>query len=45
MPKLLKIREIPEKGVVRIYLGGGNYRNGSKPVEVLVSWDIASNMV
>ncbi|SPY97786.1 Uncharacterised protein [Proteus mirabilis] len=32
MPKLLKIREIPEKGVVRIYLGGGNYRNGSKPV-------------
>lgn len=32
MPKLLKIREIPEKGIVRIYLGGGNYRNGSKPV-------------
>ncbi|HHS3623468.1 TPA: hypothetical protein ACSEXO_003695 [Proteus mirabilis] len=33
MPKLLKIREIPEKGVVRIYLGGGNYRNGNKPID------------
>ncbi|EMF8481374.1 phage virion morphogenesis protein [Morganella morganii] len=32
MPKLLKIKEIPETDSVRIYLGGGKYRNGSKPV-------------
>lgn len=33
MPKLLKIREIPEKEMVRIYLSGGNYRNGNKQVD------------
>lgn len=32
MPKLLKIKELPETDSVRIYLGGGTYRNGNKPV-------------
>lgn len=32
MPKLLKIKELPESESVRIYLGGGNYRNGKKTV-------------
>lgn len=32
MPKLLKIKEMPETESVRIYLGGGNYRNGNKSV-------------
>ncbi|ENJ7584615.1 hypothetical protein ACVS1I_002897 [Providencia rettgeri] len=32
MPKLLHIREMPEKEAVRIYLQGGHYRNGKKPV-------------
>ncbi|MDL2101572.1 hypothetical protein QQJ69_00215 [Proteus mirabilis] len=33
MPKMMHIREMPEKEMVRIYLSGGNYRNGSKPVD------------
>ncbi|HFT5239825.1 TPA: phage virion morphogenesis protein [Yersinia enterocolitica] len=32
MPKLLHIREMPEISVVRLYLQGGGYRNGEKPV-------------
>ncbi|MFW6820519.1 hypothetical protein ACM7TO_19575, partial [Enterobacter hormaechei] len=32
MPKLLHIREMPEIQAVRIYLQGGGYRNGDKPV-------------
>lgn len=32
MPKLLHIREMPEMQAVRIYLQGGGYRNGEKPV-------------
>ncbi len=32
MPKLLKIKELPESESVRIYLNGGNYRNGNKSV-------------
>lgn len=32
MPKLLHIREMPEIKAVRIYLQGGGYRNGEKPV-------------
>lgn len=32
LPKLLHIREMPEIEAVRIYLQGGQYRNGNKPV-------------
>lgn len=32
LPKLLAVREMPEIQGVRIYLKGGNYRNGSKPI-------------
>lgn len=32
LPKLLHIREMPEIDTVRIYLQGGGYRNGEKPV-------------
>ncbi|HDL8332983.1 TPA: hypothetical protein PXR26_001869 [Yersinia enterocolitica] len=32
MPKLLHIREMPEINAVRLYLQGGGYRNGEKPV-------------
>ncbi|CNH36975.1 phage virion morphogenesis protein [Yersinia kristensenii] len=32
MPKLLHIREMPEISAVRLYLQGGGYRNGEKPV-------------
>ncbi|WP_237387264.1 hypothetical protein [Xenorhabdus sp. Sc-CR9] len=32
MPKLLHIREMPETDAVRIYLQGGNYRNGKQNV-------------
>ncbi|AYH10196.1 hypothetical protein C5E22_11660 [Pectobacterium parmentieri] len=32
MPKLLHIREMPEIDAVRIYLHGGRYRNGNRPV-------------
>lgn len=32
MPKLLHIKEMPEKEAIRIYLQGGHYRNGKKPV-------------
>ncbi|OJB87242.1 hypothetical protein, partial [Yersinia ruckeri] len=32
MPKLLHIREMPEIEAVRLYLQGGSYRNGEKPV-------------
>lgn len=32
MPKLLAVREMPEIQGVRIYLKGGNYRNGTKPI-------------
>nr|WP_255764367.1 phage virion morphogenesis protein [Pectobacterium sp. IFB5596] len=32
MPKLLHIREMPEIDAVRIYLHGGGYRNGNRPV-------------
>src|SRR5262245_60948677 len=32
LPKLLAVREMPEIQGVRIYLKGGNYRNGNKPV-------------
>ncbi|NBN74739.1 hypothetical protein, partial [Proteus sp. G2615] len=31
--KMMHIREMPEKEMVRIYLSGGNYRNGSKPID------------
>ncbi|CAH5825343.1 hypothetical protein H8M47_14920 [Klebsiella pneumoniae] len=30
LPKLLKVREMPEIEAVRIYLQGGNYRNGTR---------------
>jgi len=30
LPKLLKVREMPELEAVRIYLHGGNYRSGSR---------------
>lgn len=33
MPKMMHIREMPEKEMVRIYLSGGNYRNGNNPVD------------
>ncbi|MCH4256586.1 MAG: hypothetical protein LKF77_14190 [Proteus vulgaris] len=36
MPKMMHIREMPEKEMVRIYLSGGNYRNGSKPIDASV---------
>lgn len=32
LPKLLAVREMPEIQGVRIYLKGGNYRNGAKPI-------------
>lgn len=32
LPKLLAVREMPEIQGVRIYLKGGNYRNGSRPI-------------
>ncbi|QCT18488.1 hypothetical protein FEM41_01950 [Jejubacter calystegiae] len=32
MPKLIRIREMPETGSVRLYLSGGNYRNGKGKV-------------
>jgi hypothetical protein len=32
LPKLLAVREMPEIQGVRVYLKGGNYRNGNKPV-------------
>lgn len=32
LPKLLAVREMPEIQGVRIYLKGGNYRNGTKPI-------------
>ena len=32
MPKLLHIREMPQLQAVRLYLSGGGYRNGAKPV-------------
>lgn len=32
LPKLLHIREMPEIQAVRVYLQGGGYRNGEKPV-------------
>ncbi|NHB96681.1 hypothetical protein C5470_09790 [Photorhabdus stackebrandtii] len=32
MPKLLHIREMPERDAVRIYLQGGHYRNGKQQV-------------
>ncbi|MBH2951945.1 hypothetical protein I5Q45_23125 [Serratia marcescens] len=32
MPKLLSVNEMPEIQGVRIYLKGGNYRNGTKPI-------------
>ncbi|MDR3432562.1 MAG: hypothetical protein P4L95_11780 [Rouxiella aceris] len=32
MPKLLAVRDMPEIQGVRIYLKGGNYRNGTKPI-------------
>ncbi|MCO4182461.1 hypothetical protein LG195_18670 [Proteus terrae] len=32
MPKLLHIKEFPEKEAVRIYLQGGKYRNGDKAI-------------
>lgn len=30
LPKLLKVKELPEQDAVRIYLQGGNYRSGNK---------------
>lgn len=36
MPKLLHIKEMPEKEAVKIYLQGGNYRNGKKTVPAAV---------
>ncbi len=32
LPKLLAVRDMPEIQGVRIYLRGGNYRNGNKPI-------------
>lgn len=32
MPKLIRIREMPETESVRLYLSGGNYRNGNGKV-------------
>lgn len=32
LPKLLAVREMPEIQGIRIYLKGGNYRNGTKPI-------------
>lgn len=32
LPRLLHVREMPEREAVRIYLKGGNYRNNSGPV-------------
>ncbi|EQA4235396.1 hypothetical protein ACX2XH_001503 [Serratia marcescens] len=32
LPKLLHVREMPEREAVRIYLRGGHYRNNSGPV-------------
>lgn len=32
LPKLLHIKEMPQIDAVRIYLQGGQYRNGTKPV-------------
>lgn len=32
MPKLLHIKELPEKEAVKIYLQGGKYRNGKKSI-------------
>lgn len=32
LPKLLAVRDMPEIQGVRIYLKGGNYRNGTKPI-------------
>ena len=32
LPKLLAVREMPEIQGVRIYLKGGSYRNGTKPI-------------
>lgn len=32
LPKLLAVREMPEIQGVRIYLKGGNYSNGTKPI-------------
>ncbi len=32
LPRLLYVREMPEREAVRIYLKGGNYRNNSGPV-------------
>ncbi|WP_411165615.1 hypothetical protein [Klebsiella oxytoca] len=32
LPRLLHVREMPEREAVRIYLKGGNYRNNSWPV-------------
>ncbi|MGK0603020.1 hypothetical protein [Yokenella regensburgei] len=32
LPRLLAVREMPEIQGVRIYLKGGNYRNGKKPI-------------
>ncbi|EAP7000667.1 hypothetical protein EJU82_07535 [Salmonella enterica] len=32
LPRLLAVREMPEIQGVRIYLKGGNYRNGTKPI-------------
>ncbi|MHC9057788.1 hypothetical protein [Pantoea sp. y20] len=32
LPKLLAVREMPEIQGVRIYLRGGNYRNGARPI-------------
>lgn len=32
LPKLLAVRDMPEIQGVRIYLKGGNYRNGMKPI-------------
>ena len=32
LPKLLRIREMPEIDAVRVYLQGGGYRNGETPV-------------
>ncbi|CNH72246.1 phage-like protein [Yersinia kristensenii] len=43
MPKLLHIREMPEISAVRLYLQGGGYRNGEKPVPAGVVGDGQQN--
>ncbi len=45
LPKLMRIKELPEKGTVRIYFSGGNYRSGSKGISAgVVGWSHHNGM-